>query len=422
MTDLPTLRAPRPPVQACGAGSLQTRRGYAQGPYRPGSFPRGGPRRRRAAGAAAPGAGVCAPVRTRLPPARGAWHPRDRRGHARFRLLGPHALRARRRGLRDGDSGGARRARHRRRRASSATTPARWSPPRSRCSSPRASSGCCSTARCRSRRPSARNGSSTAATRRSRSASSRDGAHFAKLFQVRYGFARDTVPVGTVTRYIVETLSGLAPFWYGHHAAFVYDHASTLRRVGHPTLILTNTGDQIYEHAQRARALRPDFAYRRARGRRHRRDRPVAGCLDRGGRGFRARGPLSRAGPSTQGLRDPMSLRSTWPVPGALGFGRGVGRTAQHRRGVRRGAAASRGIAPARASIRSTVYVRMFASMAPAAECAWWFMGALPRDVDGRRAGGHHPGGDRARPSHGTRRAAARSTSSGRRSACFGTS
>jgi pimeloyl-ACP methyl ester carboxylesterase len=88
-----------------------------------------------------------------------------------------------------------------------------------------------------------------------------DGSHFAKLFKVRYGFAGESVPVGTVTRYIVETLSGLAPFWYGHHAAFVYDHAASMRRVAHPTLILTNTGDQIYEHAQRARALRPDFAY-----------------------------------------------------------------------------------------------------------------------------------------------------------------
>ena len=39
-----------------------------------------------------------------------------------------------------------------------------------------------------------------------------------------------------------------------------------MRRVAHPTLILTNTGDQIYEHAQRARALRPDFAYRALEG------------------------------------------------------------------------------------------------------------------------------------------------------------
>ena len=34
-----------------------------------------------------------------------------------------------------------------------------------------------------------------------------------------------------------------------------------MRRLVHRTLILTNDGDQIYEHAHRARALRPDFAF-----------------------------------------------------------------------------------------------------------------------------------------------------------------
>ncbi|MCU0759656.1 MAG: alpha/beta hydrolase [Steroidobacteraceae bacterium] len=88
-----------------------------------------------------------------------------------------------------------------------------------------------------------------------------DASHLVKLFGVRYAFAKDSVPVGTVTRYLVETLSGLGPYWYGHHAAFVYDHAATLPRIRHRTLILTNTGDQIFEHAQRARALRPDFEF-----------------------------------------------------------------------------------------------------------------------------------------------------------------
>lgn len=88
-----------------------------------------------------------------------------------------------------------------------------------------------------------------------------DAAHLVKLFNVRYGFARDSVPVGTVTRYVVETLSGLGPYWYGHHAAFMYDHARTLARIRHRTLILTNTGDQIYEHAKLSHAMRPDFAF-----------------------------------------------------------------------------------------------------------------------------------------------------------------
>ena len=88
-----------------------------------------------------------------------------------------------------------------------------------------------------------------------------DGSHMTKLFGIRYGFATDTVPPGTVTRYIAETLGGLGPFWYGHHAAFRYDHGASLPKIQHRTLILTNTGDQIYEHAKLTHRMRPDFAF-----------------------------------------------------------------------------------------------------------------------------------------------------------------
>jgi pimeloyl-ACP methyl ester carboxylesterase len=88
-----------------------------------------------------------------------------------------------------------------------------------------------------------------------------DGSHLAKLFRVRYEMAAGTVPGDTITRYISETTMGFAPFWYGHHAAFVYDHTPALKKLTHRTLILTNTGDQIYEHAKVAHRIRPDFEF-----------------------------------------------------------------------------------------------------------------------------------------------------------------
>jgi hypothetical protein len=47
-------------------------------------------------------------------------------------------------------------------------------------------------------------------------------------------------------------------------------------------------------------------------------------------------------------------------------------------------AAEPTGLAPLRTSGLDPleVYLRMFASLAPGGQCAWWFMGALPRDVD----------------------------------------
>lgn len=88
-----------------------------------------------------------------------------------------------------------------------------------------------------------------------------DGSHLQSAFAVRYGMYGPGADPKTITRYVVEQFQGYAPFWTGHHAAFIYDHAAALGKIEHPTLILTNTGDQIYENAKTARALRPDFAY-----------------------------------------------------------------------------------------------------------------------------------------------------------------
>ena len=88
-----------------------------------------------------------------------------------------------------------------------------------------------------------------------------DGSHLARSFANRQKmFGTDADPRRT-TRMVVEQFQGFAPFWYGHNAAYRYDHAAALRQLKVPALILTNTGDMIYEMALRARSLRPDFDY-----------------------------------------------------------------------------------------------------------------------------------------------------------------
>ncbi len=87
-----------------------------------------------------------------------------------------------------------------------------------------------------------------------------DGGHFLKLFENRMAYATEKTDWNLATRYIVEQLSGPGPFWYGHHAAFQYDHAKTIPLISHPTLVLTNTGDAIYKNALDAMKLRPDFS------------------------------------------------------------------------------------------------------------------------------------------------------------------
>jgi pimeloyl-ACP methyl ester carboxylesterase len=87
------------------------------------------------------------------------------------------------------------------------------------------------------------------------------GAHLAALFQEREAKAAGSLPLTRVSDLVIQMQSGQAPYWYGHHAAFQYRHDLSLMKIAHRTLILTNTGDSIFAHAQRARALRPDFAY-----------------------------------------------------------------------------------------------------------------------------------------------------------------
>ncbi len=88
-----------------------------------------------------------------------------------------------------------------------------------------------------------------------------DGSHLSSAFQHRAAFVAGSAPLERVQQYVLWMASVTAPLWYGHNAAFSYDHAKGLAAITHPTLVLTNTGDILYEQALRARSLRPDFKF-----------------------------------------------------------------------------------------------------------------------------------------------------------------
>ena len=88
-----------------------------------------------------------------------------------------------------------------------------------------------------------------------------DGQHLADSFMTRWKMYGPGADPQLTTRVMVEKFQGFGPFWYGHNAAYRYDHASKMKSITQPTLILLNTGDQIFAKAQRARGIRPDFAY-----------------------------------------------------------------------------------------------------------------------------------------------------------------
>lgn len=87
------------------------------------------------------------------------------------------------------------------------------------------------------------------------------GKHFTDFAAIRERLTAGSVPPARISDYVIQCFSGDAPFWFGHNAGFLYRHEESLPKLACPTLLLTNTGDQIYEHALRARALRPDMAF-----------------------------------------------------------------------------------------------------------------------------------------------------------------
>lgn len=87
-----------------------------------------------------------------------------------------------------------------------------------------------------------------------------DGTQFADVHAARTRLAAGTVPASRVCEFVVQAFEGQGAYWHGHHAAFQYRHDEGIAKLACPTLILTNTGDMIYDHALKAHALRPDFA------------------------------------------------------------------------------------------------------------------------------------------------------------------
>ncbi len=96
-----------------------------------------------------------------------------------------------------------------------------------------------------------------------------DGSHLKQRWDGRLKVTPGWTNTYAMNRNLLGTLWAGDTAWYGHKAAFEYDLMADFMRLASRTLILTNTGDDLYHMAQRAHALRPDFAYRELIGGTH---------------------------------------------------------------------------------------------------------------------------------------------------------
>lgn len=96
-----------------------------------------------------------------------------------------------------------------------------------------------------------------------------DGSHFIEQWEKRLHFTPGWTSLEAMHIGVLQMFIAGETEWYGHRAAFAHDLSEALQRVKQPTLILTNTGDDIYASAQAAIKLRPDFDYKELEGGTH---------------------------------------------------------------------------------------------------------------------------------------------------------
>jgi pimeloyl-ACP methyl ester carboxylesterase len=89
------------------------------------------------------------------------------------------------------------------------------------------------------------------------------------LWNKRIGFTPGWTNVEAMHRGVVQMLRADENDFFGFQAAFEQDLHGLLLKIEQPTMILTNTGDDIYFAALRAKEIRPDFLFKELSGGTH---------------------------------------------------------------------------------------------------------------------------------------------------------
>jgi pimeloyl-ACP methyl ester carboxylesterase len=88
-----------------------------------------------------------------------------------------------------------------------------------------------------------------------------DGSHLLAAWNQRLAASPGWSNLDAMHRYVTDMLANPMHYGRGFSAAFAHDLAADLRAISAPTLILTNSGDDLFAASQRAHALRPDFSF-----------------------------------------------------------------------------------------------------------------------------------------------------------------
>lgn len=86
-----------------------------------------------------------------------------------------------------------------------------------------------------------------------------DGSHLAELFARRVEHTPGWSDLEAMHRSVVDTLLNGDTAWYGHRAVYDHDLEPAIKAIAVPTLVLSNTGDEVHGDSLRVHERRPDF-------------------------------------------------------------------------------------------------------------------------------------------------------------------
>lgn len=96
-----------------------------------------------------------------------------------------------------------------------------------------------------------------------------DGSHLIDAWQKRIKATPGWTDVAAMHRLLVDGLVSSATNWMAFPLIIETDFAALLARITQPTLLFTNTGEDLYAATQRCHELRPDFAFAALEGGTH---------------------------------------------------------------------------------------------------------------------------------------------------------
>jgi pimeloyl-ACP methyl ester carboxylesterase len=88
-----------------------------------------------------------------------------------------------------------------------------------------------------------------------------DGSHLTAAWNQRLAATPGWTDLPAMHRHVVELLANPTDYHWGFTAAFAHDLHADLLAIAAPTLVLTNTGEDLFDASKRAVELRPDFAF-----------------------------------------------------------------------------------------------------------------------------------------------------------------